>query len=183
MWKCMDYKNCQITYPSTQPSSTDGNVNCVKISGNGATNKFPSYQIESDITKQLYTFSWDVCWKDASAYIHNLEISKQPHDDKNLISPPLLTQDQTGPDNSTPSYLLGYLLVFIPAYVVTAVIAGYFGNRKNRNKWGWGLIGGLFLLPAIFILIFLPFLCPKCKQPLTNHEWENRSCPRCGSIS
>lgn len=75
--------------------------------------------------------------------------------------------------------LLGYLI----PYAISAVIIGLLAARKNRNGVAWGLIGGLFLLPGLLVLMFMPFVCPKCKQSLSNREWKQRTCPKCGNLA
>ena len=75
------------------------------------------------------------------------------------------------------------LLVFLIPYGIAAAIIGPLAARKNRNGWAWGFIGGLFLLPGLLILMFMPYLCPSCKQSISNKAWKARSCPRCGDLS
>ena len=82
--------------------------------------------------------------------------------------------------NSSDS--LGGIWVFFISYAIAALIIGLLAARKNRNGWVWGLIGGLFLLPVLLVLMFMPFLCPWCQQSLTNKDWKNRTCSRCGSV-
>ena len=72
---------------------------------------------------------------------------------------------------------------FLILYAISGVIIGLLAARKNRNGWAWGLIGGWFLLFGLLVLAFLPYLCPKCKESLTNKSWKSRTCPRCGDIS
>lgn len=62
------------------------------------------------------------------------------------------------------------------------VLTGWLAARKNRNRWTWGLFG-MFPIFALLILAFMPYLCPKCRQSLSNKEWENRTCPTCGDLS
>ena len=73
-------------------------------------------------------------------------------------------------------------LVFLIPYAIAAVIIGPLAARKNRNGWAWGLIGGLFLVPGLLVLMFMPFLCPRCHQSVSNQEWKSRTCPRCGTM-
>jgi ssDNA-binding Zn-finger/Zn-ribbon topoisomerase 1 len=75
--------------------------------------------------------------------------------------------------------LVGPLL----AYGIAALIIGLLAARKNRSGWGWGLIGGLFLIPGLLVLMFMSYLCPKCRQSITNAEWKTRTCPRCGNVA
>jgi len=71
---------------------------------------------------------------------------------------------------------------FLISYAIAGTIIGFLAARKNRNPWAWGLTGGLFLILGLIVLAFMPYLCPKCEQPITNTEWKNRICPRCGDI-
>ena len=73
--------------------------------------------------------------------------------------------------------------MFFISYAIAALIIGLLAARKNRNGWAWGLIGGLFLIFGLLVLMFLPFLCPKCGQSISNKEWKDRICPRCGNIT
>ncbi len=75
------------------------------------------------------------------------------------------------------------LIPYFCGYFIAAIIIGPLAARKNRNGLGWGLLGGFFLVPGLLVLMFLPFLCPKCQQSITNNEWKQRDCPRCGDIS
>jgi biotin transporter BioY len=74
------------------------------------------------------------------------------------------------------------LLVFLISYAIAAVIIGTLAARKNRNGWAWGLIGGIFLVPGLLVIMFMPFLCPKCQRSLSNKQWKDRTCPTCGQI-
>ena len=74
------------------------------------------------------------------------------------------------------------LLGFLIPYAITAAIIGPLAARKNRNGWAWGLIGGLFFLPGLLVLMFMSYLCPQCQQSISNKEWKQRTCPRCGDI-
>lgn len=67
-------------------------------------------------------------------------------------------------------------------YVISAVIIGPLAARKNRNGWAWALIGGLALGLGLLVLAFMPWLCPKCHQSISNKQWKQRTCPRCGDI-
>jgi len=87
----------------------------------------------------------------------------------------------------------------IICYVGSALLLSYIAGRKNRSKWGWGLIGGLALVPALIILLILPRLdpqaqaatgasdssqqpttqptCPACRATISPDASE---CPNCG---
>ena len=67
--------------------------------------------------------------------------------------------------------------------LIIAVAIGYLAARKNRNGWGWGLMAFLFCIPTVIFLMFMPYLCPVCKRPLTNQEWRSGVCPSCGGVS
>lgn len=69
--------------------------------------------------------------------------------------------------------------VYAVAFVVFAFITGIMADRKNRNAVAWGLFGGLSPVLALLVLMFMPFLCPKCKGALTNSEHKNGDCPHC----
>ncbi|MDK1030543.1 MAG: hypothetical protein QGD94_00890 [Planctomycetia bacterium] len=63
------------------------------------------------------------------------------------------------------------------------IIVGLLANRKNRPALAWGIFGALGFFPALLLLIFASFLCPKCKRALTNHEWKIRTCSTCGKLA
>jgi len=71
-------------------------------------------------------------------------------------------------------------VTILVTWAIFGTIIGLLAARKNRNGWTWGIIGGIFWLPAIIALCFMHFLCPKCKAPMTNQEWKSKKCPRCG---
>lgn len=73
-------------------------------------------------------------------------------------------------------------LIPLLIYLVFAIGMGFDAKRKNRNSWAWGVIGGLFFIPAAVLLTLLPYLCPKCKQPMSKKEFNNQICPRCGDL-
>ena len=73
-------------------------------------------------------------------------------------------------------------MIFLVQYAIAALIVGLLAARKNRNAWAWSVIGGLALIISLPVLMFMPYLCPKCKKGVSNEEWKSRSCPRCGSI-
>ena len=54
--------------------------------------------------------------------------------------------------------------------------------RKHRNPWLWGLFGMLTFLIAGIALACVSFLCPTCKESLTNKQWKDRNCPNCGDL-
>ena len=81
------------------------------------------------------------------------------------------------------SYDTLHVIAYAISYGLSALVLGWLATRKNRDGWTWGLIGGFFCLPCLIALACLPYLCPKCKRPLTNREWERRECPTCGGPS
>jgi len=70
--------------------------------------------------------------------------------------------------------------VIVIMYVILATVIGSLAKRKNRNSWAWGVIGAFFWSISLIVLCFLDFLCPNCKKPMTNQEWKDKKCPRCG---
>ena len=79
--------------------------------------------------------------------------------------------------------VLGYL-------AVVGVVAGFFGlvlgllaKRKNRNPWAWGVVGALALLPGAIVLMFMPYLCPRCRRSITNKEARAGTCPSCDAAA
>jgi hypothetical protein len=49
------------------------------------------------------------------------------------------------------------LYAFLIPYSISAFIIGLLATRKNRNGWAWGLIGGMFLIPGLLVLMFMPY--------------------------
>ena len=72
--------------------------------------------------------------------------------------------------------------VLVIMYLGFALVIGLLAARKNRNPWAWGLLGGLSYMIALAVLAFMPYLCPRCRRPLTNSEWKERRCPACGCL-
>ncbi len=72
------------------------------------------------------------------------------------------------------------LVVYLLFWAFFGTIIGLLAARKNRNGLMWGFSGGPFGLFPIIVLALVPFLCPKCRMPMTNKEWKTGKCPRCG---
>lgn len=70
------------------------------------------------------------------------------------------------------------VIVFFIYYALAALVLGSFARRKNRSL-AWAFIGPLFCFPSLIALAFMSFLCPRCRGPLTNEEWQQKRCPRC----
>jgi hypothetical protein len=77
------------------------------------------------------------------------------------------------------AWLRGDLLIVLLFYLIFAASVGSLAAMKNRDRWKWGLIGGLFFLPSVLILAFLSPLCPRCHRPLSSEEHGRRSCASC----
>lgn len=73
------------------------------------------------------------------------------------------------------------LLARLLAMLVWAVIVGSFARRKNRNPWGWGLLGAFSWLIALVVLAFFPYLCPQCGGSVSNEDAKRQACPTCGA--
>ena len=75
-------------------------------------------------------------------------------------------------------FMVGALLVRGFFIVLVAALAA----RKNRSAGGWALLGFLFGIFSLLVLMFMSFLCPRCRRPLTNSDWRHRHCPSCGRV-
>jgi hypothetical protein len=66
-------------------------------------------------------------------------------------------------------------------WVIFGIIIGFLAARKHRNKWIWGIIGGFwfFWIPALLLLCFMSYLCPKCNKPMSNQAWKEKKCTEC----
>lgn len=62
------------------------------------------------------------------------------------------------------------------------LVIGLLAIRKHRSFWLWGVFGAATFLIAGIALAFVSILCPKCKEPLTNKQWNDRLCPHCGDL-
>lgn len=78
---------------------------------------------------------------------------------------------------------MGQVTTAIVSWAICGTIIGILAYRKNRSALGWGIVGGMFLIPGLLVLMFMPFVCPKCRKGLSNDEWKNRTCPSCGTLS
>jgi hypothetical protein len=58
-------------------------------------------------------------------------------------------------------------------------IVGLLAKRKNRDPLIWGIFGAFFFMFALIVLMFMPYLCPKCKKPITNTQRKNKECLNC----
>jgi len=75
-------------------------------------------------------------------------------------------------------YLVAISIAFVDIFVV--------GTRQTARPTLGGpeatVIALFAWVLALCVLAFLPFLCPKCKQPLTRKQRRARTCPLCGSL-
>ncbi len=85
--------------------------------------------------------------------------------------------------NDNPQLALFPDIVIIPGILaMLGLIMALLARRKHRNPWLWGT-SGFFLFPiAIWVLAFMGYLCPMCKQALTKKQWKERICPDCGDL-
>jgi hypothetical protein len=91
----------------------------------------------------------------------------------------ILAEIEMSGSSSISATLVGYIIV----WAVSAAITGAVAARKNRSTMGWAVGGILFPVTALLVLVFLPYLCPKCQKPVTHSEWKDKQCPRCSSRS
>jgi len=70
---------------------------------------------------------------------------------------------------------------FLIYWAIFGLIIGLCAKCKNRNGFLWGIIGGPFLIIGLLVLIFKPFLCPKCRKKLNKKQRRDKICPDCGS--
>lgn len=74
--------------------------------------------------------------------------------------------------NSEPLAILVIMTLF-------AAATGAMASRKNRNGFLWGGAALFLGFWPMIVLAFTSFLCPKCKQAVTNQEASGGKCPRC----
>jgi hypothetical protein len=67
-------------------------------------------------------------------------------------------------------------MIKLVAMVLCGLVAAILAKRRNRSVVGWACLGAL-LAPAVAILVFLPAVCPQCKQRLS--EDAEPRCRRC----
>jgi hypothetical protein len=67
-------------------------------------------------------------------------------------------------------------VLVIITYGLAVLVLSLVADRKHRNPLVWGLIGGLFFPCSLIYLVFLPRLCPNCRD-----ECKGRTCPNCGT--
>jgi len=74
-------------------------------------------------------------------------------------------------------------LMFWVAWMIGfGVLVAFLAKRKNRSPWTWGLAGAVFTIPTLLILAFFPYRCPQCRKSLSQRQWRDRTCPRCGDL-
>lgn len=71
--------------------------------------------------------------------------------------------------------ILGFVTFF-------GLVIAWLAKRKNRSPWLWGIVGSITFLFSGIALACVSILCPRCREPLTNKEWNERSCQNCGSL-
>lgn len=73
--------------------------------------------------------------------------------------------------------------IIIVGSIFMAVLVGLLAKRKNRDPIGWGIAGATSWAIALVVLAFMPYLCPKCGQKISNKEATSGVCPNCGTTS
>ena len=73
------------------------------------------------------------------------------------------------------------IIIKLIAALFWAVVVGLLAKRKNLNPIGWGIAGALSWLIALIILAFMPYVCPKCGDKLSNADAKSGSCPSCNA--
>lgn len=73
-------------------------------------------------------------------------------------------------------------LAILGAATFFGLVIAVLAKRKNRTAWLWGLCGSITFLFAGIALACVSILCPRCKEPLTNKQWHEKSCPNCGDL-
>ena len=74
------------------------------------------------------------------------------------------------------------------AVVVTSLMAffglitGLLAKRKNRDALAWGFAGALLPTLTLLVLASRTYICPNCKQDLSNTNGRAGRCPLCGPI-
>jgi hypothetical protein len=76
--------------------------------------------------------------------------------------------------------LMGVVII----WAISAGITGMLATRKNRSVGAWAILGGIiFFGSGLLVLLFMSYLCPKCKQPISSEEARQKDCPRCRNRS
>jgi len=52
--------------------------------------------------------------------------------------------------------------------IIIMILLGLYASKKNRNAWGWGILGSFVLIISLPLLIIMPPLCIGCKKRLEN---------------
>jgi hypothetical protein len=83
---------------------------------------------------------------------------------------------------NSSSSVFGTLIGYVVVWAVSAAITGALAARKNRSALAWAVGGALCPGTAFLVVLFMPYLCPKCQRPVSYDEWKQKECPRCGGI-
>jgi len=86
--------------------------------------------------------------------------------------------------------IVALIFRFFIGYGIGLLIIGLLAKRKNRSCAAWALwggliwifgpvLGGLPLIIGLVILMFMKYLCPTCKQPISNKDYKEKHCPHC----
>jgi hypothetical protein len=62
------------------------------------------------------------------------------------------------------------------------LITGLLARRKNRDALAWGAAGALLPFFTLLVLASRTYICPNCKQDLSNSNGRAGRCPLCGPI-
>ena len=62
------------------------------------------------------------------------------------------------------------------------LITGLLAKRKNRDALAWGAAGAILPFFTLLVLASRTYMCPNCKQDLSNSDGRAGRCPLCGPI-
>jgi hypothetical protein len=71
-------------------------------------------------------------------------------------------------------------LIIYPVMAVFGVLTGLLAKRKNRDPFAWGAVGAFLPVLTLLVLASRTYVCPNCKQDLTNSQGTKGACPLCG---
>ena len=73
-------------------------------------------------------------------------------------------------------------VVAASAMGIFGTITGLLAKRKNRDALSWGAVGAILPVLTLLVLASRTYICPNCKQDLSNSNGRAGRCPLCGPV-
>ena len=74
-------------------------------------------------------------------------------------------------------------IIAIGIALAFGLLTAHLAGRKNREVVVWGILGAVAPLLALIVLAFHNYLCPRCRNAVTQAEAKTGRCPHCDPSS